>query len=92
MHRTTKRFWKCLEKLPESVQKVSKQNFQLLKTNHWHPSLHFKKVGKFWSARAGINHRALAVEDGEDYIWVWIGTHDEYERMLKEMGITSQSS
>ena len=92
MHRTTKRFWKCLEKLPESVQKVSKQNFQLLKTNPWHPSLHFKKVGKFWSARAGINHRALAVEDGEDYIWVWIGTHDEYERMLKEMGITSQSS
>jgi len=92
MHRTTKRFWKCLEKLPESVQKVSKQNFQLLKTNPWHPSLHFKKVGKIWSARAGINHRALAVEDGEDYIWVWIGTHDEYERMLKEMGITSQSS
>jgi hypothetical protein len=86
MHRTTKRFWKCLEKLPESVQKVSKQNFQQLKTNPWHPSLHFKKVGKFWSARAGINHRALAVEGGEDYIWVWIGTHDEYERMLKEMG------
>jgi hypothetical protein len=28
---------------------------------------------------------ALAVEDGEDFIWVWIGTHDEYERMIKEM-------
>jgi len=65
------------------VQKVSKQNFHILKTKSWHPSLHFKKVGKFWSARAGIDHRALAVEDGDDYIWVWIGTHDEYELMIK---------
>lgn len=61
---------------------MSKQNFQLLKTNPWHPSLHFKKVGRLWSVRVGINYRALAVEDGKDYIWVWIGAHDEYERMI----------
>jgi steroid 5-alpha reductase family enzyme len=48
--------------------------------------LHFKKVGKFWSARIGINYRALAFKDGEDYIWVWIGTHDEYEQILKREG------
>ena len=83
MHRTTNRFWKCFEKLPELVQKLSKQNFQLLKTNPWHPSLHFKKVGKLWSVRADISHRALAVKDGEDFIWSWIGTHDEYERMIR---------
>jgi rRNA pseudouridine-1189 N-methylase Emg1 (Nep1/Mra1 family) len=70
MHRTTNRFWKCFEKLPESVKKTSKESFQLLKRNPHHPSLHFKKVGKFWSARVDITHRALAVEDGEDYIWV----------------------
>ena len=86
MHRTTNRFQKCFENLPSSVQKVSKKSFELLKTNPLHPSLHFKKVGKFWSVRAGINHRALAVEDGEDFIWVWIGTHNEHERMTKEMG------
>jgi len=86
MHRTTARFWKCFENLPEPVQKISKKNFELLKTNPLHPSLHFKKVGKFWSVRVGLNHRALAVEDGNDFIWVWIGTHDEYERMIKEMG------
>ncbi|MSS72621.1 MAG: hypothetical protein EXS64_14180 [Candidatus Latescibacteria bacterium] len=43
---------------------------------------HFKKIGNFWSVRAGIHHRALAIEDGEDYIWVWIGVHDEYKRMI----------
>ena len=83
MHRTTDQFWKCFKKLPEPVQKVSKQNFQLLKTNPWYPSLHFKEVGKFWSVRVGINHRALAIKDGGDYIWVWIGSHGEYERMIK---------
>jgi hypothetical protein len=86
MHRTTNRFWKCFETLPDPVQKVAKKCFKLLKTNPLHPSLHFKKVGKFWSVRAGIDHRALAVEDGEDFIWVWIGNHSEYERMIKEMG------
>lgn len=86
MHRTTDRFWRCFEELPEPVRKVSKRNFELLITNPLHPSLHFKKVGKFWSVRAGLNHRALAVKEGEDFIWVWIGTHGEYKRMLKEMG------
>jgi hypothetical protein len=33
-----------------------------------------------------MDYRALAVEDGNDFIWVWIGTHDEYERMIKDMG------
>jgi hypothetical protein len=45
--------------------------------------LHFKRIGKFWSARVDINYRALAIEDDEELLWVWIGTHDEYEKMLK---------
>jgi len=49
-----------------------------------HPSLHFKKVGKFWSARVGRNFRAIAVPDEDDYIWVWIGSHDEYEELLNK--------
>ena len=50
-----------------------------------HPSLHFKRIGKFWSARAGLNwlnYRALAVKDGPDLVWVWIGPHDEYEKLV----------
>jgi hypothetical protein len=83
MHRTTKRFWKCFEELPEPVQKVARDNFQLLKADPRHPSLHFKKVGDLWSARAGGSYRALAMEDGGDFIWVWIGHHDEYERLIQ---------
>ena len=82
MHRTTDRFQKNLNKLSAPIQKIARENFQLLKENPRHPSLHFKKVGNFWSVRIGLNHRALAIKDGDDYIWVWIGTHDEYERMI----------
>jgi len=32
--------------------------------------------------RVGRNYRALAMEDNEGYIWVWIGNHAEYERLL----------
>jgi hypothetical protein len=84
MHRTTNRFWKCFENLPEPIQKLSKENFELLKTNPFHPSLHFKKIGKLWSVRVGMNHRAIAVEDADDFTWVWIGAHDEYEQMIKK--------
>ncbi len=86
MHKTTQRFWRCLNELPEAIQTLARKNFELLKSDLNHPSLHFKKVGKLWSARIGINYRALALKDGEDYIWVWIGTHDEYEQILKREG------
>ena len=34
----------------------------------------------------GLPEGSGAVEDGEDFVWVWIGTHNEYEQMLKERG------
>jgi len=82
MHRATERFWKYLENLPDPIQRIAKRNFQLLKADPSHPSLHFKKVGKFWSARIGLAYRALAIQDKEDFIWVWIGTHDDYTRII----------
>ena len=86
MHRASARFWTLFARLPEAGQKVARKNFELLKDNPSHPSLHFKKVGKLWSVRAGINYRALAVEDGADFTWVWIGPHDEYRRLIKQQG------
>ena len=85
-HRTTPQFWACHARLPEEVQRVARRQLGFLKENPGHPSLHFKKVGKLWSVRAGLNHRALAVEDGADFLWVWIGPHDEYRRLIKQQG------
>ncbi|MBK1724271.1 ParE family toxin-like protein [Thiocystis violacea] len=82
MHRTTNRFWNCFHALAARIQDLARKNYALLKENPHHPSLHFKKVGNLWSVRIGIEHRALAIEDEDGYIWVWIGDHQEYDRML----------
>lgn len=82
MHKTTQKYWILFDKLPFNLQKVAKTNFELLKSNPKHSSLHFKKVGKVWSIRASIEYRALAYKDEDDYLWFWIGNHDEYERLI----------
>lgn len=84
MHKATVRFWSCFNQLPQSIQRLAKKNYVLLKKNAKHPSLHFKKTGKLWSARVGKNYRALAMEDNKGFIWVWIGNHTEYEKLLNK--------
>ena len=81
MHLTTLGFWFHFNSLPEHVQRTARRSFERLKENPGYPSLRFKKVGKFWSVRVGLSYRALAVEDGDDLIWVWIGSHAEYDRI-----------
>jgi len=72
VHRTTPQFWDRFDALPKPVQQLARKNFALLKSNQAHPSLQFKKVGEYWSARVGRSYRALAVEDGADFIWVML--------------------
>ena len=84
-HKTSSTFWKYFNKLPEKIKKLSKSQFNLLKQNPSHPSLHLKKIKKFWSVRISIDYRALGYKDEEDYIWVWIGNHDDYEKLLKQL-------
>jgi hypothetical protein len=83
VHRTTPQFWKRFDALPREVQQLARKNFKLLKQDSRHPSLQFKLIGDYWSARVGLNYRALAVEDGSDHVWVWIGTHAEYDKLIK---------
>jgi hypothetical protein len=82
MHKTTARFRKCLDLLPNHIKNQSAKCFLLLKNDPGHPSLHFKKVGLFWSVRIGIAYRALALKEGRNYIWVWIGNHDDYMKLI----------
>ena len=84
MHRTTDKFWERYQALSEDVRNLADKSFELLKENPRHPSLQFKKVGNFRSARVGLAHRALAVEDDIGFVWVWIGSHADYERIVRK--------
>jgi hypothetical protein len=81
-HSATSRFWALYAALPEDVRALADKNYELLKNDPWHPSLHFKKVGKLWSVRVGIHHRAIATEIDGEMLWVWIGSHAEYDKLI----------
>jgi len=65
------------------VRRLADRNYELLKKNPKHPSLHFKKVGRYWSVRVGSHYRALAVEMEDGLIWFWIGSHADYDKLIK---------
>ena len=66
---TSPDFWACYQILPESVQNLADKNFKLLKNNPFHPSLHFKKIGKYRTVRVGLYYRAIAVEVSNGLLW-----------------------
>ena len=82
IHNATSKFWRFYSELPKEIQKLADENFELLKGESRHPSLHFKKVGKFWSARIGIHYRAIAVAQDTDMVWFWIGHHSDYDQIV----------
>jgi hypothetical protein len=81
-HRATPRFWRYYDNLPEQVRRLADGCFEVLRANPHHPSLHFKKVGRFSSTRVGLKYRALAVEHEGDVVWFWIGSHAEYDQFI----------
>ena len=83
IHFASPSFWSAYDSLPGYVQHVADQNYKTLKRNPKHPSLHFKKIGRYWSVRVGIRYRALAVEIEEGLLWFWIGSHANYDKLVK---------
>ena len=81
-HFASPSFWTAYNKLPEPVRALADKNFTLLKSNPDHPSLHLKRVDRFWSARVGLRYRALATETDGDLIWFWIGSHADYDKLM----------
>ncbi|WP_017294364.1 ParE family toxin-like protein [Geminocystis herdmanii] len=82
MHYTNRKFWLFYNQLPKDIQQLADVSYELLKTNPSHPSLHFKKVNKYWSVRVGKAYRALGIEVKNGILWFWIGTHGEYDRLI----------
>jgi hypothetical protein len=82
-HHATPRFWSCYRQLSDDVQRLADKSYELLRTDPQHPSLHFKMIGRLWSVRVGLHYRALALEHEADLIWFWIGSHAEYDKLLR---------
>jgi hypothetical protein len=77
-------FRECYSRLPKHIQELADSSYALLKTNPFHPSLHFKKIGKYTAVRVGLHYRALAVQVEDGLLWFWIGSHSEYDKLLAQ--------
>ena len=75
-------FWRAYEAVDPRVQAAARQAYQLFRTNPDHPSLRFKKLAGYenvWSVRINEQYRAVGERDGETVIWVWIGSHNDFD-------------
>jgi hypothetical protein len=81
-HYAAPRFWRCYRKLPREIRHLADRCFALLKSDSAHRSLQFKKIGPLWSARVGLHYRSLGIEAASDVVWFWIGSHDEYDKLV----------
>jgi len=68
--------------MPAEVRALADKNYELLKADPHHPSLHFKRIGNVWSARVGAHHRVLGHDVEGGIQWFWIGTHADYDKLV----------
>ncbi len=86
--RTTRSFWRYFEALPDGVRNQARKAFGLWRENPAHPGLQFKHIHgtePVYSVRISRGYRALGLMEGETVTWFWIGSHENYERLISHM-------
>ncbi len=86
--RTTRRFREAFAKLPAHVRQSARDAYRLFAQDSAHPSLRFKKVHSrepIWSVRVDRNYRAVGIIDDDMIVWFWIGSHADYDHLLKQL-------
>jgi hypothetical protein len=86
--RATPRFWAAYKALPPEIRKVAKKAYKLFANDPKHSSLRFKKVhtrDAVYAVRVTHGYRAVGLLDGDEIIWIWVGSHAEYDRLLKSL-------
>ena len=90
--RTTDRFRRALGRLPGPIQARARRAYRLFLSDPSHSSLRFKLVHEkrpIYSVRIGLGYRALGVRDRDEIIWFWIGSHADYDLLLRDLaGLT----
>ncbi|MBN8569745.1 MAG: hypothetical protein J0M18_08940 [Ignavibacteria bacterium] len=78
-------FRKLFSTLPNHVKILAKKNFKLWINNPKHPSLNFKLINKeknIYSVRIGKGWRALGIREKDEIVWIWIGSHEDYNKLV----------
>ena len=78
-------FWRAYGRLNPPVREAARRAYKLFADNPDHPSLRFKKLGGYddvWSVRINEQYRAVAERSGDTVVWVWIGSHNDFDNLF----------
>jgi len=82
----TASFWKAYRALPSSIRETARAAYGKFLQNPAHSSLQLERLRfdpRFWSVRVTRDYRAVAQRlEGDVWIWVWIGSHKEFDRQF----------
>ena len=85
---TSTKFRKCLEKLPSRIQTKARSAYHLWLENPYHPGLQYKQIHSIhpiYAVRVSLSYRALGILEEDTMVWFWIGSHEEYNSMIKNL-------
>lgn len=83
---TNNNFWKYYADIPPDIRLQAREAYALFVKDPYYPSLHFKRVHStrpVFSARISVDYRAVGIIDGDEITWFWIGSHSDYDKLLK---------
>ena len=86
--RATPRFWAAFRELPSEIRDAAQKAYRLFRENPQHPGFQFKKVHDrepIYSVRVTLGYRAVGLLENDEITWFWIGSHADYDRLLKNL-------
>lgn len=79
-------FLATIRKLHPEVRAAAREAYRKFSSNPAHPSLHLERLRsdpRFWSVRVTLQYRAVALRRGDDSVWFWVGSHEEFDRQFR---------
>ena len=86
--KATRRFWKCYKALEPDLKRQAKDSYLKFKKDPYYLVLNFKQIHStkpIYSVRISLEYRALGVFNENTIIWMWIGSHAEYDKLIKNL-------
>jgi hypothetical protein len=74
--------------MPAGARQRAAEAYRQFLVNPDHSGLEFKRLRtrrNFYSARVGLTYRAVGERDGDLIVWFWIGTHADYDQLLRRL-------
>lgn len=84
--RTTQRFRRAFALLPKGIKAQARRAYRRFRKDPKHPSLQFKRIHPrkpVYSVRIGLGYRAVGAREGDEIAWYWIGSHAEYDNLIR---------